>query len=261
VPNSEQPANECWSDPEHAFGSSDHQCDVFALGCLLFYLASDGNPLFESMAQAAEASRDNNRRIQLIKRYNINNKSSLLFDLIENMTRPVTSKPNSNSGPRITLDQARCHPFLWNLNTRMSVLLNFAQESFKKAEDKSVRALSQENFFKQLDNIGKQYIFTEKWTSQMDSAIVACVKPPSLVTELKHSTQGLLQAIHNLYSYSLDEVHSNVFPQHTKSQMITAFITKITETDFPKLLLLIFNLVAHFGYWSIENDELKHQWR
>jgi hypothetical protein len=103
VPN--DPVARCFMSPEAAmeqFGNLQ-ACDLWAIGCVIYFIATGGNMLFMN-----EAERDDlPKRMTYMRRHGLHQNHPLLIDLVLRLTMP---KPED----RPHLEVIRHHPALWS---------------------------------------------------------------------------------------------------------------------------------------------------
>jgi hypothetical protein len=46
----------------------------------------------------------------------------------------------------------------------------------------------------------------------------------------------------------------------TQNQMIVQYLRQIVDVDFPKLLILLFELIGRHGKWKFDGDEVAMEW-
>lgn len=240
-----------WLAPEVGEGNGNHQqlmpaSDIWALGLLLFYLATGGHLPFESQAQARDARSQPDLRKTCLERHGVHTRFPMLYDLIERMLRtpPAT---------RSDLLTARCHPFLWTMDFRQQMLQTFANTTIVRGCDAVT------SFLTQLDKICPVYVFTPQgWAAAMYPPLLALVQPLKLKTEYWWSGSYLLIAILNQISFP--ETLGAIYPMLSPQQALQAYLRQITETDFPRLLVLLYELAGLYGSWHWDGEEVSHTW-
>jgi hypothetical protein len=69
----------------------------------------------------------------------------------------------------------------------------------------------------------------------------------------------LLQAIKSQLSYP-ELLTQSVYPRMTAHQASHAYLRQITDIDFPRLLILLYELGGIHGKWLWDGDEISHSW-
>lgn len=154
-----------------------------------------------------------------------------------------------------------------------------------------------QNFSAAVEKIAPLYVFgSDGWVIQMSAALAEHIQPTKLKTEFWWSGVCLLQAIKNhlqqhtndITSGSANANASNAGRPNNSSlqnamttvlqmrsafsgtsppvgvlnpqQAVGAFIHQLTEVDFPRLLILLFELGGINGRWVWDGDEVSHVW-
>jgi hypothetical protein len=69
----------------------------------------------------------------------------------------------------------------------------------------------------------------------------------------------LMQAIKSQLSYP-ELLTQSVYPRMTAHQASHAYLRQITDIDFPRLLILLYELGGIHGKWLWDGDEISHSW-
>ena len=225
------------------------QSDVWSLGCILYYIGTNGQFLFESHRQARDAIMDADARLGLLGKHGLQDRSPMLYDLIERMMRPLQT--------RCSLKESRCHPFLWSSSYRKKTILDFANAC--NSPPANTRGAI-EKFMAHLDNYGQRYVFDSSgWTIKMNHELLEFVQPKSLRDDYWWSGRSLLQAIYNQISFP-EAMHATLYSSLSYHQMMNSYLRQIVDNDFPKLLILMFELGRLFGKWNWDSHEITHEW-
>jgi hypothetical protein len=164
----------------------------------LYFVGTGGQYAFVDQAEARNCSaffcdtlelvsESNIRRMECLQRHGLHHSQTALYDLVERMLRPipgvlglVTEKALSRGLPgvqawshtkvpsshpmapvmksRLSLMDLRCHPFLWSMGDRKSILLKFA-DSAGRAQAGFETATR--GFMTNLDRYATKYVFGE----------------------------------------------------------------------------------------------------
>lgn len=226
---------------------------LWSLGQVLYSLGTDGQSIFLTADEVVAAQMDKLVYLRYLNRHGLQNKSPMLFDLVERMTRSSLEK-------RISIGSVKFHPFLWNFATRKRLIMHFAQCcSTLNSNLSSPTGNKLTEFVKKLENLAVTVVYNELWTNQMSPALVNLVQPANLATDFGYSAVALLQAIHNHLALP-EALHNSVYRHLTRQQMLMAYLSQILDTDFPKLLIMIFELGSNLGEWYLdEYDEICHR--
>jgi serine/threonine protein kinase len=122
----------CWIAPEVKEEKREGEgyglaADIWSLGCVFYFIATQGRVLFKSTAERD----DFGRRLQYLETYQVNDKLvyALKYDLIEKMTRP-------NFSDRIDIADIVNHPALW----KPEFVCSFLSETYEHWEKNEVRS-------------------------------------------------------------------------------------------------------------------------
>jgi len=78
-------------------------------------------------------------------------------------------------------------------------------------------------------------------------------------TDFWWSGTYLLQAIKHQLQFP-ETLMQGVYPRMTVHQATHAYLRQITEVDFPRLLILLYELGGIHGKWLWDGDEIVHTW-
>jgi len=228
--------------------------DNWSLGLLLYYIATNGKMPFSSYRQAQEAISNAEQKKLCLEQHDLHTKIPMLADLVERLVRPAQM--------RGVLSQIRCHPFLWSLANRKKMIIEFANVTAASSHQPS-SALNA--FVEELERYGPNFVYPtttgakEAWVNQMSGALLAHVQPVVLKEQYWWSCKALLHAIRNQLIFP-ESIHASVYPQLTYNKMMIAYLRQVVDRDFPKLLIIIYELGARHGRWSWDRQELSHRW-
>ena len=219
--------------------------DVWSLGLTIYYIASGGQLPFESFKQACDAAVNPDYRRQCLEKHGLHQRLPMLHDLVERLVRPAYM--------RTDLQIIRCHPFLWTAQCRRSMLASFASAVAVRDSE----AIS--SFVAGIDKISPLYVFgQEGWVAAMAPFLLELV-PQKIKAEHWWSGAHLLQAIQTQLQ-SPELLQEAAYPRLSALQSVYACIRQITESDFPRLLVLLYELGGIHGKWVWDGDEITHSW-
>ena len=249
------PENGRWYAPELTVetirsGKGYHSLsDVWSLGLIIYYIATSGLLPFESHQQACEAVSNPNYSKHCLEQHGLQNRCPMLYDLIERMLYPVQR--------RVELRIIRCHPFLWSMATRKHQLISFANTSAMLGS--SATSESIHHFVTRLEKISPLYVFGEAgWIASMTPRLLELV-PMEIRTGFWWSGSHLLQAVKEQL-LNPEQLVQSVYTRMTSNQATHAYLRQITEVDFPRMLILLYELGGLHGKWMWDGDEVTHQW-
>jgi serine/threonine protein kinase len=221
------------------------ESDVWSLGLTLYFLATGGQLPFDTFRQACDAAANADYRRVCLEKHGLQERAPMLYDLIERLVRPLHS--------RTELTVARCHPFLWSMEARKAMLTRFAHATTLRGSEVI------NNFITGIDKISPLYVFgSDGWVGPMWAPLQALL-PAKYKTDFWWSGSYLLQAI----QYQLqcpDLLVQSVYPHMSQLQATHAYVRQVTESDFPRLLILLFELGGIHGKWVWDGDEVMHAW-
>jgi serine/threonine protein kinase len=218
--------------------------DIWSLGLIIYYLATGGQTPFESRKQVCDANISSELRRSCLEKHGLHNRNPVLFDLIERLVRPVIN--------RTELKAIRCHPFLWSIENKKSLVSGFASSIIRSSSE------SVQSFANGVEKYSSQYVFgSNGWVVQMNPQLVSLVQPAKLVSDYWRSGTYLLMAIKN--QLACPQLLQSVYPHMTSNQASVAYIKQITEINFPRLLILLFELGGIHGKWNWDG-EISHLW-
>ena len=214
-------------------------------------IATGGHIPFDSHQQACETGDNQEMRRQCLEQHGLHLRMPMLYDLIERLIRPITA--------RAEVKEIRCHPFLWTMECKKNMLITFATASVNRGSHSS-EAIN--NFANTVDKIGPLYVFRQDgWVSQMSPHLLELVQPPKLKSEFSKSACALLFAIKNQLA-SPDTLRScTVYRGMTTQEVLQEYIREVTDINFPRLLILVFELGSINGQWHWDGDEIWHTWK
>jgi serine/threonine protein kinase len=252
--NNQWLAPECDSMTRNTGVGYQPQSDLWGLGLLLYYIATCGQCPFMSHAHAKEAVLSDVNRRQCLEAHNLHNSSPMLYDLIERLVRPVHT--------RAPISLVRCHPFLWTTTMRRNILIDFTNTltSPQQPQISPQRAQVIENMISSLNRFAPKFVFgADGWCMQMNKDYLPFVQPVSLRTDFWWSALHLLQAIRNQLLYP-DALHAARYTRHTPHQFLNLYLKQTLDHDFPRLLVLLFELGVVHGRWDWDGDEANFMW-
>ena len=225
--------------------------DVWSLGLTFYYLATGGQLPFDSHQQACDAAGNPDYRRACMEKHGLQERAPMLYDLVERLVRPAHM--------RTELATIRCHPFLWTLDCRKTMLTGFANACTMRGSSEVIN-----NFVTGIDKISPLYVFgADGWVAPMSPPLLALVQPPKLKTDFWWSGAYLLQAVKNQLQFPELLLQAGVYPRSsvaTPAQATHAYLKQITDVDFPRLLILLYELGGIHGKWLWDGDEIVHSW-
>jgi hypothetical protein len=127
----------------------------------------------------AAASADYRR--QCLEKHGLHERLPMLYDLVERLVRPAYM--------RTDLQIIRCHPFLWTMEARRSLLIQFANSTMLRNSE-TINAL-----VTGIDKISPLYVFgAEGWVPAM-APFLAGLIPAKIKQDLGWSGTYLLQVV------------------------------------------------------------------
>lgn len=241
-----------WSAPEVTIESKNRGVgfqalsDAWSIGLVLYYIGTGGQCLFDSHKSAREAIIDNDKRRQYLEKNGLHERNPVLYDLIERLIRPIQT--------RTTLTSLRCHPFMWTNICRKKFLIEFSNASNTNNKP------SIESFINGMERFCPHYVFgADGWVKQMSRDYIDYIQPASL-KDFWWSGMQLLQAIRNQLLYP-ERLYSVLYSSRLSANaMLALYLKQTLDVDFPRLVILLFELGGLNGKWEWDSDEVKHIW-
>ena len=152
--------------------------DIFSLGCVIYYVASDGShPFGEQFSREINILKGNFRLMHFDK----DDEDSLLKDMVKRMIVKDPSK-------RLTAEATLRHPYFWNTVQQLS----FLQDLSDRLEIESKEPLSP--LLKQLERLSTK-VFGRDWTIKMNKTVLDSMSKYRKYNG--NSLQDLLRALRN----------------------------------------------------------------
>lgn len=222
--------------------------DLWSLGLLIYFVATRGALPFASTEEVIAANKRGEKRGEYLDRHGLQKSQPMLFDLIERLIRPMDT--------RFDLESLRCHPFLWSYERRKRMLLYFADAVMIRGSD------LMNHFISMFETICLVYVFGEPgWVPRMAQNLLQIIPANLRAQQASRSGVCLLQAIKNILQHPERLVQQHTFLHLSPSLAAQAFVKQITDFDFPRLLVLLYELSHSLGKWSWGGDEVSHTWR
>jgi serine/threonine protein kinase len=222
--------------------------DYWSLALVIYFISTGGSCPIESHHHAKDlmSSGDEETR-KVLEKHCLHERAPMVHDLVERLLRIASKRAN--------LPQLRCHPFMWSNFCKKRTLMEFASASAVSGVD------SIDSFMAEFDRFCPHYVFgKEGWVAKMSPSVAAHIQPPFLKNECWLSGRHLLQAIKNQLAYP-EALQTSLFPNLSLGQTVVAYLRQITEHDFPRLLILIFELGGVHGRWEWDGDDVHHYWK
>eukprot|EP01041_Mallomonas_annulata_P006001 gene6001-12094_t len=235
--------------------------DVWSIGCILYYIATDGKNLFASVDNILLAEENDEYRKLQLNKDNLHINFPIIFDLIERMIRPsaTSTKPTVDVPKRISLQDLRCHPFIWNTNIRKKFIKYIAESMSIHTENTSIIA-----FKNDLNRYSTNYVYaTTGWISQIAAEFIPFIYPISYVEDKWWSCEILIQIINNQILYTSPQsksLHITLYNNLSYNEMIKKYLERILDENFPKFLNLLYELGSWYGKWTWNGVEVTHSW-
>lgn len=248
--------NNLWTAPEIMLAENkdlvaqqyEPVSDLWPLGLLIYYVATRGALPFSSAEEVVTANETGEKRGEYLGRHGLQKSQPMLFDLIERLVRPMDT--------RFDLESLRCHPFLWSYEHRKGMLLYFADAVMIRGSD------LMNHFISMFETICLLYVFGEQgWVPRMAHELLQIIPANLRAQEASRSGVCLLQAIKNILQHPERLVEHHIFLHLSPSLATQSFVKQITDYDFPRLLVLLYELGHSLGKWSWDGDEVLHTWR
>jgi serine/threonine protein kinase len=222
--------------------------DLWSLGLVVYFISTGGYCPVESHQQAVESVKAGDQEVRkLLERHFLHERFPMIHDLVERLVRSAEK--------RVNMPLLRCHPFMWSTYCKKKLLIEFANASTVLVME------SVEHFMAEMDRYCPLYVYgKDGWVVQMNPSLVAFVQPPSLKAEFWLSGRHFLQAIKNQLLFP-EAMHASLFSRLSVGQAVGAYIKQITEHDFPRLLILIYELGGAHGRWEWDGDDVQHFWK
>ena len=232
--------------------------DAWALGCLLYYLGTCGRSLFDTEEEVLRVRTDEGQRRALLQRHGLQDSNPSLYDLVERLVRPMGPSVSGDTKRRMPVSEARCHPFLWSPETKKRVIVQLADAVVARGEEEPVSS-----FKKNLENISPRYVFRPDvqrgWAEQMSADLRQLVFPPFLRDDGWWSGERLLQAIRNQLIYP-EPMRAALFSDSTAQEACRRYLVRVLDQDFPRLLVLLYELGCWHGRWRWDGLSVSHRW-
>lgn len=242
-----------WSAPEVSIDARKNTgqnhpliTELWPLGLIYYYIATNGQQPFQSFDEAMEAYNNGDFRGRYLDRHDLQKKLPMLFDLIERLIRPVAN--------RVELSTVRCHPFFWTMERRKNLILYFA-DSFLIRGSELIN-----HFIVTFDKICLLFVFGDKgWVPSLRTDLLQLVPLHLRTDEKSMSGSHLLHAIKAVLQQP-DMLAMKLIPKLPAGEAVLEFIRQMTELEFPRLLILLYELGSTHGKWSWDGDEVQHTW-
>ena len=93
--------------------------DVWSLGCVMHYIATNGDALFSMPSEIHQED----LRVERLRASQLHSINPVLFDLIERMVRPQAKA-------RLSMSVVRTHPYFWTLKETMIIIKQIKEDTF-----------------------------------------------------------------------------------------------------------------------------------
>jgi len=111
-----------------------------------------------------------------------------------------------------------------------------------------------------LNRFAPKFVFgAEGWCVQMHKDFLPFVQPATLRNDFWWSALHLLQAVRNQLLFP-DALHNARFARHSPHQFLNLYLKQTLDQDFPRLLVLLFELGVVHGRWEWDGDEAQFMW-
>lgn len=223
-----------WRAPEFihkdyslATGQITKKVDIFALGCLFYYVLSGGMHPFGASSSEREL---NICKHHIVSLQGCSDPEAV--DLIERMLEMDPLK-------RPTCDQILAHPWFWSIDRKLAFLADVSDRLERAGDRRSPTHRHLES--------NRQLIIGSSWTLQVDQAL-----SDDLGKYRKYfgnSVQDLLRAMRN------KRHHFQELPEQVRRLVgeTPESFYKYFEQRFPCLLITVFKVVEGSEEWRVEN--------